>query len=297
MKGHIMSIKPFTAEQQYYVERGTKLADTLKLTAGRALGITKQKLEVKRHAYISSPPGAGKTFTVQAAADSNKVKMVKVHGAASMNFFVTAVACAVYLADGKDVVIWIDDCDSLFMETENLNVMKGALDDERNVLSWGKNMTAQISTYEKSDNEADQLKANALRYFQPEGSVGVEVPTNNVRFIVTSNKMLQPPNSDLKTAKKMHEAAIRDRVNYVEFDIDDKESWGWVASVFLNNDVFKDKAHKLTKQQKHILLDWMWTNWKRLPATSMRAVKDYAAMMINSPKDYPDHWSLTLKKG
>ena len=291
-----MAIKPFTSEQQYYIDRGDKLAEALQQTAARALGVAKQKVQVKRHAYIYSPPGAGKTFTVQATADRNKVKLVKIHGAASMNFFVTSVACAAYCADGKEVVVWIDDCDSLFMETENLNVMKGALDDERNVLAWGKNMTAQISTYEKSENPGDQLKAAALRSFQPEGSVGVEIPTNNIRFVVTSNKSLQSPNSDLKTAKKMHEAAIRDRVNYVEFDIDDKESWGWVASVFLNNDVFKEKTHKLTKEQKHILLDWMWTNWKRLPATSMRAVKDYAAIMINNPKDYPDHWSLTLRK-
>jgi hypothetical protein len=290
-------IKPFTAEQQYYIERGNKLAESLKGSVGRALGVAKSKIEVKRHAYICSPPGAGKTFTVQAAADAAKIQLVKVHGAASMNYFVTAIACAALIADGKDVVVWVDDCDSLFMETENLNVMKGAMDEERNVLAWGKNMTAQINTYEKSEHPGDQLKAQALRAFQPEGSVGLEVPTNKIRFIVTSNKMLTPPNSDLKTSKKMHEAAIRDRVNYVEFDIDGNESWGWVASVFLNNDIFKDKAHKLTKAQKHVLLDWMYTNWKRLPATSMRAVKDYAAMMINHPSDYPDHWSLTLRKG
>lgn len=301
-KNHCMTtkrpsaVKPFTGEQNYFIAHGKKNMDRLSLITRAALGIVKKKYEVKRHTYIYSPPGAGKTFTVQAAADAAKVKLIKVPGGASMNAFITQIATAAFSMPPRgDLIVWVDDCDSLFMDEESVNVMKGAMDEERNVLSWNKNLTMQIMGYEKSDHPNDQLKAAALRHYQIEGGVGIVIPTDRIRFIVTSNKNLCPP-ADVFTRKgskkmNMHEGALRDRVNYEEFELSENEAWGWVAAVLMGN-----KVLDLTQGQKQILLDWMWSHWDKLPAKSMRAVKDYAALMLNHPGDYPDYWNATLRK-
>lgn len=286
-------MKPFTSEQEYFITQGDKLSDELTLRALQALGVNKSPNETKRHAYIFSPPGAGKTFTVQAVADKHKIKPIKIQGVSSLNAFVTHMAVAVYLRPTGDIIVWVDDCDSLFMEADGLNLMKGAMDEERNELSWGKNLTAQIMSYEKSSQPNDLIRAAALRSFQPEGGVGVVIPTDRVRFIVTSNKKLTKPTDPkaMTNAKKMHESAICDRVAYKEFDISDKESWGWIASVLMKNNILG-----LKKEQKQILLDFMWNSWSKLPSGSMRAVKEYASWMLDHPKDYPDRWNLTLTR-
>jgi hypothetical protein len=285
-------MKPFTTEQKYLITQGDKLTEQLNGKVKQALGLSPGLVEVKRHHWIYSPPGAGKTFTVQTTADKAKVKLLKIQGAASISAIVTQLAVAAYVNKDKPVVVWIDDCDSLFMDSESLNVMKGALDEDRNMMAWNKNMTNQINTYLKGD-DLDLLKAEALQHFRPEGSVGIEVPTNNMRFIVTSNKDLTAPNSPKinKSKRLMDEAAIRDRVNYHSFDLDNKHSWGWVASVLLANPILN-----ITDEQKHDLLDWMFINWTKLAATSMRAVKELAADMINHPDSYPDHWQLKLMR-
>ena len=289
-------VKPFTGEQKYYVETGDKNSKRLSSIVSDALGISKRKYEVKRHTYIYSPPGAGKTFTVQAVADKGKIKMIRIVGASTLNALVVRIATAVFCSDPKKpIIVWIDDCDTLFMDEKGLNVMKGVLDEDQNSLGWNVNMTNQILSYEKSGNENDLIKAQALRHFQTPGGVGVEIPTNNIRFIITSNKNLCAP-ADVETRKgskklNRHESAVRDRVAYEEFELSPKESWGWIASVLINNNILD-----LSVQQKHILLDWMWSNWDKLPATSMRAVKEYAAMMLNNPADYPDYWNATLRR-
>jgi hypothetical protein len=51
---------------------------------------------------------------------------------------------------------------------------------------------------------------------------------------------------------------------------------------------------QLSAEQKRLLLDWMWNNWKWLSATSMRSVQELGAHMINDPEDYPDRWETHL---
>jgi hypothetical protein len=282
------SLKPFTSTQNTLIAHGDRLTATLTNKVQQALAPSPGRVEVKRHTYIYSPPGAGKTYTVENTAKQMGIEMVKVQGATSMNALITQLAVAVYATTGS-VVVWIDDCDSIFTDVDSLNVMKGALDEGRNVLAWNKNLTIQIQQYLKSGSPNDRRRAQALQAFQPTGSVGVEVPTERIRFIITSNQPLTAPTDRLNTKRKSHEAAIRDRVNYVSFDLKDKEPWGWIASQLLKNNVLN-----LNALQKHILLDWMFQHWGRLTATSMRAVRELAADMLNHPDDYPDQWEQKL---
>lgn len=289
-----MKAKPFTTEQKQYIAQGELLSQQLITEVASGLGLLQKSVEAKRHYYITSGPGAGKTYTVNNAIDEHNLKVVRIQGAASMNAIVIQLAVAVYLKPEGDILVWIDDCDSIFLDKECLNVMKGALDEGHNVLSWNKNLTNQINIYLNSDGANDKLKGEALRSFQPTGSVGVEVPTDRVRFIITSNKRLTAPSkANLNRVIQVNEAAIRDRVNYREYELDDKRSWGWMAYNVINSRTLGPNL-KLTADQKRLLLDWMWNNWKWLSATSMRAVQELGAHMINNPDNYPDYWETHL---
>jgi hypothetical protein len=284
----------FSYEQDGYINVGREKAERLKTVVKTSLAIKKRKHEVKRHTYIYSPPGAGKTFTVQQAADEFKIQLVKIQGASSMNGFVMKLVVAAHSFPDQPLIIWVDDCDSLFMDEKGLQVMKGVLDEERNILSWNVNMVNQILSYEKSEHMQDQIRAAALRQFTSLGGVGLDIPTTNMRFIVTSNKNLCAP-SEIYTRKgskknNMHEAAIRDRVNYENIELTHKEAWGWTASILLDSSVLS-----LKKEQKIVLLKWMWDNYEKLSATSMRAVKDLASEMLENSKSYMAHWQARLR--
>jgi hypothetical protein len=249
-----MTFKPFTSEQQEYIKRGEMLTRQLQERVKQALGKSEDEVVPKRHHYIASSPGAGKTFTVEKTAAELGVELIMVQGVVSMNAITIQLACAAYLKPDEQLKIWVDDCDSIFTNKESLAVMKGVLDEDRNVLSWNKNMTSQIQIYEKSGSSIDNLKAEALRSFQPVGHVGVEIPTDNMTFIITSNHFLTKPNAVVNTQRKMDEGAIRDRVIYKDYKLTKEQNWGWTAATVLNGNIYD-----LSLEKKHILLDWKRT--------------------------------------
>lgn len=283
-------MKPFTTKQKQSIERGEIMTQQLELKVTDALKKTDVKYRAKRHHYIVGPAGIGKSVTVRNTAKKHKIKLIEIVGAASMNAMAIQLATAAYNAQGRDIFVWIDDCDSVFMDRTSLSVMKGALDEDRNVFSWNKNLTAQIQIYENSENETDQFRAQALRHYQSKDGVGIIIPTDNMSFIVTSNHPLAPSNPAPKKPRQIDEAAIRDRVAYAEYSFDRDLSWGWTASVTMKNNIFG-----LTKTQKRDLVEFLDNNWDRLPSTSMRAIKELAAEMVNYPENYPDYWLSHLK--
>jgi hypothetical protein len=285
------NLDAFSAEQVRYIQRGDELTTDLQHNVETALGLHKHDYVVKRHYYIYSPPGAGKTFTVQTTADRRGVSLAKFQGNTSIFAFVATIAAAAYLSPGEPLTVWIDDCDGLFVDMDSLNLMKGVLDEDRNVLSYSKSLFSFIAQLEKSSEANANVMAAALKQFQPAGGMGIEVPTSNMSFIITSNMQLTAPSAVATTKRKMNEAAIRDRLNYIPYDLDVKESWGWVASQLLNN-----KVLDLNDEQKAVLLGWMWDNWDRLSSRSMRAVRDLAARMLNNPTTYRTSWNLMLNR-
>lgn len=283
-------MKPFTIKQNQNIERGIILTNQLTEKVTHALGKSDLKHVPKRHHYIVGPSGIGKSVTVRNAAKKHRVDVIEITGVASMSAIAISLAVAAYRSNGKELFVWIDDCDSVFLDRTSLSVMKGALDEDRNVFAWNKNMTNQIQVYEKSNSPSDQYIAAALRAYQTIDGVGILIPTDNMHFIVTSNHSLAPSNPPPKTARAIDEAAIRDRVAYTEYGFDRDLSWGWTASVTMNN-----KILGLKKEQKRILLEWMDINWDNLASVSMRGVMDLAADMVNYPKNYPDYWETRLK--
>lgn len=283
-------MKPFTTQQRQNIKRGEIMTQQLELKIADALKKTSVKHRAKRNHFIVGPSGIGKSVTVRNTAKKHKVPLVEIVGVASMNVMAITLANAKYNAAGKDVFVWIDDCDSVFMDRLSLSVMKGTLDEDRNVFAWNKNMTQQIQAYETSQNAKERLIGEALRQYQTKDGVGLEIPVDNFSFIVTSNHPLAASNPRPKTPRQIDEAAIRDRVAYTEYTLDRDLSWGWTACVTMNNNIFG-----LTKTQKRELLEFLDVYWDRLASTSMRTIRELAAEMVNYPRNYPDYWMSHLK--
>lgn len=282
-------MKPFTAEQVVFINKGKKCAQMLEENIIRIFDLKKNLVLAKRHCCIAGGPGIGKTYVVNKIAEAYGIEVLKIESVSSMNALTIQLAVTAYAKPNETIFVWIDDCDGIFNDVDSLALLKGILDEDRNILSWNKNMTSAIQTFEKSGNPLDQIKADALRSFQTPDGVGVMVPTNNMRFIITTNRFLTPSNPTPKTRRKMDESAIRDRVDYKEFDLEWQDNWGWMAYITLNANLFD-----ITEEQKYLLLDWMYINWKRLPSYSMRTIRELAADMTNYPDDYPDYWDARL---
>lgn len=297
----INNTKPFTLRQQELIAVGNLRTQQLKDIVKVALGVEQTEYEAKRHTYIYSLPGAGKTFTTAMTAEENNVQMLQIRGSSSIPSLARRLAHALMCKPDEQVIVWVDDCDTLFMDEESLNVMKGALDEDVNMLSWNKNIAGQIARDLASPDENIRQMGRAMKMFQLPGSPGLDIPTDNVRFIITSNKDLCEPSKIIVPGKKvnkarMHEGALRDRINYHEFLLSAEDSWGWVASVLMQPTFVMGRGIDLTLNDKHLLLDFMYTHWDRLPSTSMRAVKDLVVQMKNNPTNYPTLWAMGLTK-
>ena len=281
---------PFSIAQQALIRSGQNFANDLKQYVEEGLGLRAGLVEVKRHTYIYSPPGAGKTFTVLSTAAANNINLIAIRGQNSMPNFVRRLAAEVYYKQTPEIIVWVDDCDTLFEDITALNMMKVALDSSSNLLVYGMSLTAQINRDMESEDPKVVRAAVAMKSFQPLNGAGVEIPTDNVRFIFTSNNTLCAPNALKKTKKQNHESAIRDRINYRPFELTWQNSWGWTAHVVMNPACVLGPGIKLTNDEKEILLNFIYKYWAKMPSTSMREIETMAADIRNYPATYHDMW-------
>lgn len=294
-------VKPWTSTQVQHINAGKVQQDWFIEQVQAGLGKSNNKHEALRHTWIVSPPGLGKTHEVKRQLEKYKVYHMQVEGSNSLSDFVTRLAYYAYNANGRELVVWIDDCDDLFGTSEGMNVMKIAMAENNPAIIWNKQMGATIAAYRKNGNEE---LAEALEAFQSEGGTGIRIPAENIRFIVTTNISLCASRDAGSNKKKINEGAVRSRCNYVHFDIEYETIWGWFVNIMMNAKLINRKASKddkeeerymnLDENQKRILLDWMFINWKNLADPSMRMAGALAAEMLNYPETYPDYWERRL---
>jgi hypothetical protein len=163
--------------------------------------------------------------------------------------------------------------------------MKKALDKDA-VFSYEKSLQAQWSNL----TEAQQI---AIEAHSNDRQMGFTVPTNRMKFIVTSNIKL-PTSEDVKIAQEKGQArarhlnhmyAIRTRFKNSDIDLTSNEQWGWIADVVLNESSFK-----IPHNDKVILLDWMFSNWDSMNERSIRTAEKMIETMVEDPTGYKDEW-------
>jgi len=250
-----------------------------------------KQLEKYPHLYIYSPPGLGKTYTVNQYLKTSEVPFFTVSGNTSMFAFGIQIAVINYqISPTVPIIIYVDDCDEIFKNEQNCNTMKNVLDGEK-MFVYERSLASQMS------NLSD-LQKEAIKYYNEDGKMGFSVPTDNLRFVFTSNFRLpiddevrDSRNKGKRTSALMaHKNAIRSRCKVADFDLSPDEHWGWISDVVLNTDCL-DKIN-LSKSHKDDILEFMRNNWSRLTERSIRSVEKLGEIINSHPVNYETIWEI-----
>jgi len=269
------------------IERG-------KVKRARLLKIAKRAVKQKaaRPTYIYSPPGLGKTFTVEEAIKTTKTTHYKVDGSVSMFAFGVQLATIAYADKSKHIIVNVDDCDEILKNEQNINILKNMLEGGKRY-TYNKSMTSQMSNLK-------DIQRDAIDNFSEPDLLGFSVPVERFNFIFTSNLQLpfddEVEEANLKGRAKAtllgHRNAIRSRCQTNDFNMKWDVQWGWVADVVLNTKLLKH----ITKKEKNILLDWMYCNWDEMTERSIRTAEKMASAMVDDPTGYISDWEIDFLK-
>lgn len=282
----------FSYDQKRAIEAGDKRRNYLqgitKMAANAAMSDDKY-----RHYYIYGPSGIGKTYNIEKAVKESGVQYVTISGNNTMFAFFIDLVMVKYFNPESKVVIIIDDCDELFKDAKNINIMKELLD--KNKFSYNVNIHPNSIGEEGTDEHNAMLQAR-----KPNG-VGYEIDCSNFSFVITSNIPL--PNEKEVEAKVeknggivtgrlallKHMLAIATRVMPKNCDFNKEEKWGNIAAIALED--AEGRFNNLDEQQKIYLLDFIWSNWDRMTQTSVRTAEQMAQMFdYFGEKEVRDAW-------
>lgn len=245
------------------------------------------------HLYIYSPPGLGKTHTVNQFLKESELPYFVISGNTSMFAFGIQLAVINYQnTERTNILIYVDDCDEIFKNEQNCNTMKNVLDGEKKFV-YEKSLSSQYSLL-------STLQKESINYHSENGKMGFVVPTDNLRFVFTSNFSL-PIDDDVQLARQKggyksvlmaHRNAIRSRCKVADFDLTPQEHWGWIADVTLNPDFLPE----ISASKKNIILGFLWDNWSHLNERSIRSVEKMANLMNYYPNEFMSLWEMDYLK-
>jgi hypothetical protein len=269
-----------TETQKLYINQGALNRKRLRMSAKRV--ITSNK-----HTYIFSPPGLGKTYTIEDEFNQNSANWADIKGNTSLWGFVVDIALLVAAKDEDDLIIFIDDCDTLLTQTDSINTMKIALND--GVLEYKKALGAQYAMLE----EDQQL---AIDQFRQPGRTGVSIPLDGIRFVWASNYKLadQQDTANAKSERQIqrciHEEALRRRMHTLDYEVDGDIKWGWIADCVLNETPRSMQAAE--RMQLEQIVSWMHSNWSNLKEHNISFAEKLYDEMAMDPEGYLTIWEL-----
>lgn len=275
------------------IYEGKKQNERMRLLIEKA---TQTKIERKfKDYYIYAPPGLGKTFTVQEYLTNSDINCFPISGNISMFAFGLSLAVIRFLVPAEQkVVIHVDDCEVLFENINNVNIMKKILDTDR-IFVYEKSLQSQRANL-------NEVQKAALDYFSEEGKMGFKVPTNNMSFIFTSNKRL-PYDNEVEIARSKgqskatylaHLNAIRSRVHAADFELTKNEFWGWISSVAIDTDCLKE--YDPTPEEICEVLDFLYHHWSYFKERNIRTVEKMFSVKRDFPDTYETIWRMDYLK-
>lgn len=237
---------------------------------------------LRRHAYVYSPAGLGKTHTVKSSLEQSNVNFKLISGSMSMPYFAVELATLNYQnQEQEEVLILVDDCDSMFLEVQFANTVKGVLERGKPLLQYNKYGKAWINTL-------SEIQQEAIRFHSNNESMGFTVPTGRFRFCFLSNIKLPTKSEQRKTGigrsfeLELHRSAIRSRCRTLDIEMSNELLWGWVANVVLDSEALMDDLGKDNYEENALrILEWLWTNRGQIKELSIRTAQKMAECLID----------------
>lgn len=252
---------------------------------------------LKKHFAFTSMPGLTKTTVIVKLLSKSGVTYYEITGKKSMRDFLYQLC---FIVDShkptkeNPVIIFIDDCEFIFSNNDNMNIFKVMIGKQR------------LATY--SNNGAidgvkkmpEPIKKAVLKH-RLKDSEGFSFSTDNVHFVIASN--VKFPTEEQASIKQQRtpgpsaemlvsKAAIGDRLNTHHIDFSKwEEQWGYVANQILNNPYFGDGEFEFTLEERQQMVLFTWHNFHKLKSKSFRCYEGLAQDMLNYPDDYVDKWN------
>jgi len=235
------------------------------------------------HTYIYSVPGLGKTYTVRQAIEKSGLEAAVVSGNSSMFAFGVSLAYLNYTNRNSDepMIVLVDDSDTIFKTTENINVIKNILEGFK-CFHYEKHIKSLIQQL------PEDLK-QAVEYHTADNQIGFKVPTDKMIFIFTSNERL--PYDDevvVGQGRSQHLNAIRSRVRPFDFDLNKDEQWAWVADCALTENCCGDVPQEIIIEG----LTFIYENWAYMKTKSIRTIQMMCQEYELDPDDYKMIWEM-----
>lgn len=237
---------------------------------------------------ISSPPGLGKSHETEKFISSMSERPITIDGNSGIFNLMVDIATASYLRGGAHMTVVLDDCDVLF-EPKNINIAKKMFDQARKMV-YGKN-------WRSLKGQLTELQYEAIEHFSGEDRAGFEVPTNNITFLILTNRYLPTVNdvNSLEEGSRRHSVAtdlyaIRRRTQCNPIDMPDDVLWGYVANVVLNESICEKFKENITEAEKYQIVEWMHKYWDRVTERNLSLAEKMTKDMIRYPDMYLDIW-------
>jgi len=289
------ALKCLSEKEQDWIKYGKSKYDFLKDKIAEAL----LNNPFDDHYLFYSEPGFSKTYTTNYTCRENGIEPLQMNGNLGLFAFAADLAYALdNIGDGEEKIkVVFDDCDSLF-EKDNINVLAGMFDKERNVLGWNKALTGAVLS------SLDEEQVESLMKFKRPGRSGFEIPTDRFTFITLTNKPLASSidienASDAKKQTKKDENKIRRRVEYEDLTMEKETAWGYCAHVLLTQPLIEKYIPNATIEQKLEMLNWTspHNKWNRINDRNLSLFEKMAKDMIKYPNGkYLDKWMSSYVK-
>jgi len=267
-----------TLQQQHYLKLGAKERQKL-FFIGEQIASMNYVGRYPHH-YIYSAPGLGKTHTVNEALRRADVPFSVITGNVSMYAFGLQLA-TIHHQSPNDCysIISVDDCNELFKDARNINIMKNVLGENR-VYHYQKNLGGLY-------NYLDEQQKQAIDACTIPGTSGFMVPTNRMIFVFTANEKLPSEVAGIKGRDK-HLLAITDRVTNHDLEMDSFTQWGWVCDVVLNTNACSFVSDTIRKE----CVDFLFHNWGQVKVKSIRTAIKMCEDVMKFPHNYKQFWSV-----
>lgn len=252
---------------------------------------------LKKHWAFTSMPGISKTTKIVTILTNSGINHHMITGKKSMRDFLYQLCFLVeqYKPTKQNpLIIFIDDCEFLFTDNENMNVFKVMIGKQKTA-TWSNNSALE------GVKKLPQPMQQAILKHRLKSSEGFEFSTNNVHFIIASN--IKFPTED-EAAKKQQttpgptaerlvsKAAIGDRMNTYHIDFHNwQEQWGFIASEILDNPNFGGGEFDFSLEEREQMVKFTWENFDKLKSKSFRCYEGLAQDMLRYPSEYLDKWN------